>query len=550
MSLAVKRLEAYNTCDNPVELVLIHGWGTSHIIWQQWLEILRHHCHISMIDLPGYGINVNQPSMLAEQLVDAVGELLPERSIVMGYSLGGMLAAKLAEKFPKKIAAIISLSSNLKFVADEAWPNAMAGDTYSAFLSLVEKKPAVAVKRFVGLQVHGDRNEKELIKKLKDIQKISLVNEDALVNSLNLLASINNVETVKNIDVPALYLFGENDSLVPVSAAESMQVSSSSVINVLPEMPHCLFYADPQLVWKVIESFLIEKNVFANSERIALEKKQVAKSFSRAAKSYDEVADLQRRVGESLCQFFPVDNFDKDSIKVVVDLGCGTGFFAPKLSEEFPAAQLLGVDLAEGMVSHAKTTRKLSAAQWLCGDAESLPLADNAVDVIFSSLSIQWCENNTALFAEVFRVLKPGGVFLFSTLGPDTLFELKKSWEVVDNFVHVNKFVERQVLTQAASDAGFLLDVAESFWLEEDITLEFSNLKNLTHELKALGAHNVNAGRPQGLTGRQRIQGLINAYEQQRNVNGMLPASYQVFYGRLVKPADISIAACEDTLCG
>jgi malonyl-CoA O-methyltransferase len=303
-------------------------------------------------------------------------------------------------------------------------------------------------------------------------------------------------------------------------------------------------------VWDVVEHFLMDKNILVYSKQSVIEKKQVANSFSRAAKSYDEVASLQRRVGESLCQFIPVSCVNKNAVEVVVDLGCGTGFFTPKLSSIFPDAQLLGVDLAEGMVNHAKVTRKLAAAKWLCGDAESLPLASDSVDIVFSSLSIQWCENNTALFAEVFRVLKPGGVFLFSTLGPETLFELKQAWQAVDDFVHVNKFVACDVLAQAASDTGFSLDADPSWWQQENITLEFESLKKLTHELKSLGAHNVNTGRPQGLTGRQRIQGLINAYDQQRNANGMLPASYQVFYGRLVKPSDVSISECEGVVCG
>ena len=167
----------------------------------------------------------------------------------------------------------------------------------------------------------------------------------------------------------------------------------------------------------------------------------------------------------------------------------------------------------------------------MCGDAEKLPFADASVDCIFSSLAIQWCEDNPALFSEIYRVLKPGGKMFFSTLGPATLAELKLAWSAVDEYVHVNRFASYDDLQEAAISAGF--DALQL--TEEIITLEYSQLKNLTRELKGIGAHNMNEGRPAGLTGRKRIKKLLTAYENQRNENGLLPATYQVWYGVLEK---------------
>jgi malonyl-CoA O-methyltransferase len=224
----------------------------------------------------------------------------------------------------------------------------------------------------------------------------------------------------------------------------------------------------------------------------------------------------------------------ESSPELVLDLGCGTGFFSRHLRETFPQAKVVGLDLAEGMAQHASQHQQ--ADNWLCGDAENLPLKDQCVDIIFSSLAIQWCEDNNALFAEVFRVLKPGGHFVFSTLGPNTLFELRDAWSAVDNYVHVNRFVEKSVIGSAVATSGFSEQALKDGLLEEMIVLEYENLKQLTRELKSLGAHNVNNGRQTGLTGKQRIRGLIDAYEQRRNANNKLPASYQTWYGSLEKP--------------
>jgi malonyl-CoA O-methyltransferase len=250
-------------------------------------------------------------------------------------------------------------------------------------------------------------------------------------------------------------------------------------------------------------------------------KPQIAESFSRAAVSYDSVAQLQRRIGHNL-----LESLEQKTVPVVMDLGCGTGYFAPLLIEQLRPEQLICFDLAQGMLEYARQTRATANTLWLCGDAESIPLADNSVDLIFSSLAIQWCENLPSLFSEVARVLKPGGRFLFSTLGPETLFELRDAWSAVDKFQHVNRFISFETLEAQATE--YLQQVS----LREDReVLLYDQLRELTTELKGIGAHNISAGRQSGLTGKARISAFKQAYEQFRGVEGKLPATYQVFYG-------------------
>lgn len=253
-------------------------------------------------------------------------------------------------------------------------------------------------------------------------------------------------------------------------------------------------------------------------------KSQIAESFSRAALSYDSVAQLQRDIGHTLLNRLP-----SLSPEVVLDLGCGTGYFAPLLSKQCKPQQLIGLDLAQGMLEYACQSRATTNTLWLCGDAEKLPLATNSVDLIFSSLAIQWCEDLPALFSEVARVLKPGGRFLFSTLGPDTLYELRQSWSRVDDFQHVNRFIGLSQLQTYAKQ--YLQEISLK---QAHKILLYGQLRELTAELKGIGAHNISAGRYSGLTGKARVIAFKQAYEQFRRSDGQLPATYQIFYGEYI----------------
>ncbi|WP_312937745.1 malonyl-ACP O-methyltransferase BioC [Stutzerimonas nitrititolerans] len=264
--------------------------------------------------------------------------------------------------------------------------------------------------------------------------------------------------------------------------------------------------------------------VSPTSESELPDKRQVAASFSRAAASYDAVAELQRAVGNALIERLPAGLCPTRWL----DLGSGTGYFSRVLANRFPQADGVALDIAEGMLRHARP--KGGATSFVAGDAERLPLRSTSLDLLFSSLALQWCEDFAAVLNEAERVLRPGGVFAFSSLCSGTLQELRDSWQAVDGFAHVNRFRSFEAYQELCATSRLrclALDMRPS-------VLHFSELRQLTHELKALGAHNLNPGRPGGLTGRARIRALIEAYERFRTPSG-LPATYRVVYGLLCK---------------
>lgn len=256
-------------------------------------------------------------------------------------------------------------------------------------------------------------------------------------------------------------------------------------------------------------------------------KREIGRSFSSAAQRYDSVAGLQRDVGESLLDGirFPGGGLPAR----ILDLGCGTGYFHSRLLELAPDAEYLGLDLAVGMVEFAR--KRLSGeGLWLVGDAEHLPVAANSVDLVFSSLAIQWCSSPQRVFAELARVLRPGGQCVFTSLGPQTLKELRASWASVDDYQHVNNFVPAAVLQDAAAQVpGIAMTLRE-----ELLSVQYDRVGELLRELKVLGAHNMNRGRAAGLTTKVALQSMYQAYEEWRS-QGTLPATYDVQFGVVEK---------------
>ena len=210
-----------------------------------------------------------------------------------------------------------------------------------------------------------------------------------------------------------------------------------------------------------------------------------------------------------------------------LDLGCGTGFFLSALAGR--CQQLHGLDLAPGMLAQAAL--RGSGARLVCGDAEALPFADQSLDWVFSSLALQWCERPAQAFAEIHRVLKPGGQLLFSTLLAGSLWQLREAWGAVDGHAHVNRFLALPQLQQAIGAAGFQApELTSVTW-----SLAYVELNDLLRDLKGIGASQVNDDRAAGLGNRQRLRRLGEAYERHRQPDGLLAASYEVCLGRLVR---------------
>ncbi|RLA04928.1 MAG: malonyl-[acyl-carrier protein] O-methyltransferase BioC [Gammaproteobacteria bacterium] len=262
-----------------------------------------------------------------------------------------------------------------------------------------------------------------------------------------------------------------------------------------------------------------------SNQNYTFSKRVLANSFNRAANSYDSSAILQNEVGSRLIERLELVKIEPQRI---VDLGSGTGIFTAQLQAQYKKAKLLGIDLAWQMSALAKSkNRWLSKQRFICADAESLPLADNSVELVFSNLMLHWISNPDRLFREIHRVLVPGGLLMFTGFGPDTLKEMRQSWLQVDDNVHVNRFLDMHDVGDSLTNNGFEGAVMDN----ETITMTYENISQLHQDLHNLGEVNRNSGRNPCLTGKSRWNDYLQAYQQHRTSEGLFPASWEVVYG-------------------
>lgn len=251
----------------------------------------------------------------------------------------------------------------------------------------------------------------------------------------------------------------------------------------------------------------------------------VAKSFSKAADSYDKAAFLQREVAHRLCQRL---DFMRITPNLILDLGCGTGAIHPELSQRYAHAKLIGLDVASGMLDYINQNEKHNkATNLLCADVCQIPLQENSVDLVFSSLMIHWCTDQSKVFQEIARVLRPDGLLIFSSLGPDTLWELRHAFAEADESAHVHVFKDMHDYGDMMQKMLFIDPVTDM----EKITVQYNDVSELMRDLKKIGAHNQHPDRRKTLTGKQRFISAKKAYENYRNSQQKLPATYEVIYG-------------------
>ncbi len=255
-----------------------------------------------------------------------------------------------------------------------------------------------------------------------------------------------------------------------------------------------------------------------------LDRQQIQRAFNRAAGSYASAAVLQREVEGRLHERLDYMTIEPS---VVLDAGAGLCDGSRRLASRYPEALVIALDQADAMLNQASAL----PIQRVCARMEALPLADHSVDLIISSLALQWCTEPARVFDECRRVLKPGGILLFSTFGPDTLYELRRSWAKVDKKPHVNQFADMHEVGDLLLSAGFRDPVMDM----EHLTVTYDQALSLMRDLKAIGAHNVHQKRQRGLTGKASLKRVIDAYEAYRS-DGLLPATYELVYGHAVGP--------------
>lgn len=224
------------------------------------------------------------------------------------------------------------------------------------------------------------------------------------------------------------------------------------------------------------------------------ERRIVRKRFDGAAATFDAADAVQGESRERLLE--RLDLFALEPRRIV-DLGAATGAASLALAHRYPQASVLAIDSSAAMIATlARKCRDRRAIVPVRGDAHALPLCDASVDLVFGNLLLPWTRPDLAL-AEIARIVKPGGLVLLTSLGPDTLVELRRAWADVDDQIHVHGFVDMHDLGDLVGRAGLSEPVTDV----DRLTVSYPSLRSLMDDLRATGSSNCALGRRQGLTG-------------------------------------------------
>jgi malonyl-CoA O-methyltransferase len=258
---------------------------------------------------------------------------------------------------------------------------------------------------------------------------------------------------------------------------------------------------------------------------------------NRAALTYDAAAILPREVGARMIERL---QYIKREPRTILDLGGAAGHAIGPLRLRYPSAQIIEMDMALQMLRAARARAPWwrrgslplveAAAGYVCADADRLPLREGSLGMVWSNLYFH-CFDLGRAFAEVHRVLEPGGILMFSTLGPDTLKELRFACTAMDDYPHVGEFTDLHDVGDALVEQGFAAPVMDM----EVITITYSSVDLIAGDLKAQGASNLREHRRRGLLSPSRWQAMVEQYESLRR-DGSLPASCEVIYGHAWKP--------------
>lgn len=265
-----------------------------------------------------------------------------------------------------------------------------------------------------------------------------------------------------------------------------------------------------------------------------MDRSRIRRAFDRAAPGFTQVGFLHSELRGRLLERL---SFIRIEPEWILDLGAATGAGTGALAELFPESRIVALDWSIGMLREFDAAasgsgepcdeKSLNPISSVCADAHTLPMQDRSIDLIFSNLLLQNYQCPIEMLTEARRVLRYPGVFLFTTLGPDSLQELRRAWQHADRYSHITEFMDMHDLGDALIQAGF----AEPVLARESLRVTYPSLPPAIADLRAVGSINSTRERNRGLTSRKAWARLTEAYEQFRDAEGKLPVTIEVIYG-------------------
>ncbi|MFQ5470514.1 MAG: pimeloyl-ACP methyl ester esterase BioH [Gammaproteobacteria bacterium] len=241
------------------DIVLVHGWGLHSELWKDIAIKLSTSFRVTLIDLPGHGNS--RPLTSAFTLNSVVDELtmtIPNQSILLGWSLGGMISTQLAIRYPEKISQLILVCSTPQFAQGEDWPHAMSLDVLDSFSTQLEKDYHTTLQQFLGLQVMGTSDERGILRELRiRLKSKPAPGLTALRSGLNILKNENLRPALHNLDCPMLLIYGQLDRLTPAAVSKDMKkLLPTAECCTINGAGHAPFISHPNEFFNIVTTFI------------------------------------------------------------------------------------------------------------------------------------------------------------------------------------------------------------------------------------------------------------------------------------------------------
>ena len=451
------------------KLFLIHGWNMPPLVWDWLIEKLDGQFEIHVATLPGYPpVDSSTSDLLGTDSLDCLTELLaqapPDRSHWCGWSLGATLAMEAAIAFPDRISKLTLISPTARFFEDADWPHGISASVFDRLLRISQKKYVVGLQRFLQMQMPGE-DRIELRSQLADRIGSKRPTDLALQQGYETLSNTDLRERLNAIAIPTQVIAANSDDVIsPMASRLCADQIPNAIFHTIGNC-HCLpITQSPALAKRLLDfSFTTSPpaslvpgsdsqppigSVSIESSLNMIDRAQVARQFSKAAKTYDDAAKIPQEMGRLM-----VDQISASVTGALIDLGCGTGEALEQISKRWPKLKLVGVDFASAMIEAAEA--RIADAEFLVADIEETGLPSAMASVVFSCAAMQWCHPHRAI-AEAERLLRPGGQFLMTTFVSGTLPEFREAWRRVSPGLNrVHDLATESDWRQAFTESGF-----------------------------------------------------------------------------------------------
>lgn len=238
-------------------LVVLHGWGMNQCVWEPVRQQLAAQLEVTWVDLPGHGDSAQAEADSLDAMIAALLPHIPPDAIIMGWSLGGLLAQALAIRYPERVKGLVLVASTPCFVQHADWQHGLPAAVLAGFAESLQQDYQATVKRFFALQFMGMRSDPKQLNALRDIIMRKPATLAALKAGLAILHSADFSQ--QRIEQPQQWILGRLDKLIPVSLATALDSSAANgslQVQVMAKAAHVPFVTHPDEFLELLMPFI------------------------------------------------------------------------------------------------------------------------------------------------------------------------------------------------------------------------------------------------------------------------------------------------------